>query len=105
MGKLLWLVGGTALGMAVWAILNAENGGSVNRVAEASDAASVWGAKERVTGTGGNLLGKAEQGFGKLTGDRSTQAQGVVDEAIGAVKDAAGKAAQALGAKTEDAHG
>lgn len=104
MSKLLWLVGGTALALAVWAVINSENQGPIDSVDRAAENVGSWGAKNRVTGTGGNLFGKAEETFGKVTGDKSTQASGVLDQAVGTVKDAAGKAAQALGSKAMDAN-
>jgi uncharacterized protein YjbJ (UPF0337 family) len=46
--------------------------------------------KEQITGKVDELKGKAKQGIGKATDDRSLQGEGIVDEAKGKVKQAYG---------------
>ena len=97
MGKFLWILGAASLGVAAYVILS-ERAGSpayADSLDEFTGKADAWGAKQRVTGTGGVLGGKLEQGLGKLTGDSSRESEGVLDETIGRVKDAAGQAAHA----------
>ncbi len=48
--------------------------------------------EDRVTGTVRNLGGKAQEGLGRLTGDTRTQAEGVVNQAVGAAQDLYGQA-------------
>ena len=42
--------------------------------------------ENRVEGTARNLGGKDQEGFGKVTGDARAQAEGVVNQAVGATK-------------------
>jgi uncharacterized protein YjbJ (UPF0337 family) len=46
---------------------------------------------KRTEGKMDKLKGDIKQGVGKMTGDKSMQAEGVVDKAKGHVKDAFGK--------------
>ena len=48
--------------------------------------------EDRVIGTARNLGGQAQEGFGRVTGDTKTQAEGVVNQAAGAVQDLYGQA-------------
>jgi uncharacterized protein YjbJ (UPF0337 family) len=48
--------------------------------------------EDRVVGTARNLAGKAQEGFGRVTGDAKTQAEGVIDRATGAAQDLYGQA-------------
>ena len=102
MNKLLWLVGGTTLALAVFALLNSPETAPADGVDRLAGKLGGWGAKQRATGTGGQLLGKVEEGAGHLTGNQDTSNQGVFDQATGAVRNAAGQAAQALGSTLHD---
>ena len=51
----------------------------------------------RVEGTATNLGGKVEEGFGRMTGDSKTQAEGTIDQLKGKAQDLAGQAQDALG--------
>jgi uncharacterized protein YjbJ (UPF0337 family) len=61
----------------------------------------------RTAGTARNLGGKAEEGFGRVTGDAKTQVQGMADQAAGAAQDLYGQArdgaADAAGAARDSA--
>ncbi len=102
MNKLLWLLGGTTLAVAVFAIINAPDPAPADGLNRAAGELGGWGLKQRATGTGGQLLGKVKEAAGNLTGDSETRDKGVFDQAAGAVKDAAGQAAQALGSTIHD---
>lgn len=104
MSKFLWLVGGTALALAIYAILNGPDFAtdSPDGVDRAAGEVGSWGLKQRASGTGGKLLGKAEEMAGNVTGNDDVSHRGVFDQAAGAVKDAAGQAAQALGSTIHD---
>ena len=59
--------------------------------------------EHRATGTGNNMGGKVEHGFGRVTADTETQVQGMLDQAQGAAekfygqaKDAASDAAEGV---------
>ena len=63
--------------------------------------------ENRVAGTVRNVGGKAEEGFGRLTGDSKTQAEGLVNQAAGAAQvlygQARDSAADAAGAARDTA--
>ena len=48
--------------------------------------------EDRVIGTARNLGGKAQEGFGRVTGDTISQAEGVINQAAGAAQDFYGQA-------------
>jgi uncharacterized protein YjbJ (UPF0337 family) len=59
--------------------------------------------EDRILGTAKNLGGKVQEGFGHVTGDTKSQAEGVINQASGAAqelygqaKDSASDAAQAV---------
>ena len=99
MSKFLWILGATTLGIAAYVVVSQQIGqtATADGVEDAANKAGAWGTKQRVFGTGGQLKGKLEQGVAGFTGDQDTADKGGFDEATGAVKDAAGQAAQALG--------
>ena len=47
---------------------------------------------DRVIGTAKNLGGKAQEGFGRVTGDAKGQIEGVINQAAGAAQDLYGQA-------------
>ena len=99
MKALPWIIAGVSLGLLVYVVANAPStqyAGASDDVEDAANKTSAWGTKQRVTGTGGNLVGKLKEGAGSLTGDDQLQGEGLVDQAAGAVKDAAGQAAHAV---------
>ncbi len=98
MGKFLWILGAASLGVAAYVILNDRSDPlrTSDGLDEFTGRADLWGAKQRVTGTGGVLGGKVEQGIGRLTDDPAREGEGVLDETVGRVKDAAGQAAHAV---------
>ena len=61
----------------------------------AADRTDLWGSKQRIAGTGRDLLGKVKETVGRVTGDDDLAGQGVVDQIAGTVQDTAGKAANA----------
>jgi uncharacterized protein YjbJ (UPF0337 family) len=50
--------------------------------------------ENRVEGSARNLGGKVQEGFGKVTGDARTQAEGLANQAAGAAQDLYGQAAE-----------
>lgn len=103
MGKSIYLLVGAAAGAAaVYLYFNApaETGGltadkASDAIGDATAKATTWGAGQRVTGSGGQVLGKVKQTIGEATGDDKLANEGVFDQAKGAVKDVAGQAAHA----------
>ena len=104
MSKFLWILGATTLGVAAYIVMNQplSQPAPADGIDRAADDMSAWGAKQNVFGTGGQLKGKVEQFAGNVTGDPDLGDKGVLDEATGAVKDAAGKAARAVGSTVRD---
>ncbi len=97
--KLPWIIAIATLGTAAYVIINlpqTQTSGSNPDVDTAANKTSAWGTKQRVTGTGGDLLGKLKEGVGNVTGDSQMQGEGAVDQVVGTVKDAAGQAAHAV---------
>ncbi len=104
MGKFLWIVGLASLGVAAYVILNEQSGSYAGADGEElSGKAGLWGTKQRVKGTGGVLGGKIEKGLGDLADDPAVKGKGLVDQAVGTVKDTAGKAAHAVSDALSDA--
>ena len=105
MKALPWIIASVAVSAAVYVFLNppapAYSTGSPD-VEDAAAKTSAWGTKQRVKGTGGSLLGKAKEGVGNVTGNDSLADEGVVDQAVGTVKDAAGQVADAVGDTLHD---
>jgi uncharacterized protein YjbJ (UPF0337 family) len=48
--------------------------------------------EDRLAGTVRNIGGKAQEGIGRMTGDTKTQAEGMVNQAVGAAQDLYGQA-------------
>ena len=96
MKALPWIIAGVAFGAAAYFIANTPEpsyaSGDVERAANKTD---LWGGKQRVKGTGGDLLGKAKEAFGNATGDQDLADEGVGDQVVGKVKDAVGQVANA----------
>ncbi|MGI4827117.1 MAG: CsbD family protein [Janthinobacterium lividum] len=104
--KLPWIIAIATAGIATYVVSknsNVQYAGTGAGANAAADQAEAWGTKQRVKGTGGSLFGQAKQGLGKVTGDRQMQGKGMLDEAVGNIKDAAGKAANAVSDTLRDA--
>lgn len=102
MNKLLWLLGGTTLALAVFTILNASEPMPADGVDRAAGKIGGWGTKQRVAGAGGQLFGKAKEALGDFAGSPDVSDEGVLDQAAGKVRNAAGQAAEALGSTIHD---
>jgi uncharacterized protein YjbJ (UPF0337 family) len=57
--------------------------------------------EDRVAGTARNLGGKVQEGFGRVTGDTKTQAEGLLNQATGAAQDLYGQAKDSAGEAVE----
>ena len=104
MSKFLWILGATTLAVAAYVVMNEQfqQAAPVDGVDEAAGNVAAWGTKQRLFGGGEQLKGKVEQGLGNFTGNPDTADKGVFDEATGALKNTAGKAAQAIGSTLTD---
>ncbi len=100
MKALPWIIAGVTIGAAIAFVVNntpepAYSAGDPD-LEKAARKTSAWGSEKRVGGAGSSLLGKAKEGFGRATGDDQLAGEGVVDQAAGAVKDAAGQVAHGV---------
>ncbi len=48
--------------------------------------------EDRIAGTARKVGGKVQEGFGRVTGDPTTEAEGIVNQAAGAAQDVYGQA-------------
>jgi uncharacterized protein YjbJ (UPF0337 family) len=53
--------------------------------------------ENRVSGTARNVGGKVQEGFGRVTGDTQTQAEGIANQVGGAAQDLYGRARDSAG--------
>jgi uncharacterized protein YjbJ (UPF0337 family) len=101
MRALPWIVAGVGIGaMATYLILNEPGIQSETGWDSVDDAANRtwrWGSRSRLAGAGANVAGKLKEGVGRALGDNDLADEGVVDQTIGAAKNAAGKVAHAAG--------
>ena len=99
MKALPWIVAGVSAGLVLaYIAMNQpapQHEGGWDSVEDAADSTWKWGSKARVSGAGTNLGGKLKEGVGRVTGDQDLADEGVVDQAVGSVKDAAGTLAHA----------
>ena len=100
MKVLPWIIASITIGAAVVFVLNnPPQPAYATGDPDAEDVArktSIWGTNKRVGGTGDSLLGKAKEGVGRVTGDNQLAGEGLADQAVGTVKDAAGQVAHAV---------
>jgi uncharacterized protein YjbJ (UPF0337 family) len=61
--------------------------------------------ENRVSGTARNIGGKVEEGFGRVTGDTKTQAEGIARQVSGAAQDMYGQARDAASDMAGSARG
>jgi uncharacterized protein YjbJ (UPF0337 family) len=100
-----WLIAGAVAGIAAYILFSSrppQYASGYDSVDNAADDVAAWGAKQRLKGTGTNVAGKLKEGLGRLAGDPNLADEGVGDQAVGAVKDAAGKVAGAVGQTIHD---
>jgi uncharacterized protein YjbJ (UPF0337 family) len=105
MKALTWVIAGVGAGVAAYIVLNQPGpryATGDEDVEYAADRTALWGSKQRLSGTGGSLAGKFKEGIGRVTGDDQLAGEGVADQMAGAVKDTAGRAAQAVGQTIHD---
>ena len=100
-----WIIAGIGVGIAAYVVLNQpgpQYATGNDDVEEAAGRTTLWGSKQRLYGTGGDLAGKLKEGIGRITGDDQLADEGVADQVVGAVKDTAGRVAQAAGQTIHD---
>jgi uncharacterized protein YjbJ (UPF0337 family) len=100
MKALTWVMAGVGAGIAAYIILNQPGpryAAGDEDVEYAANRTTLWGSKQRLSGTGSGIAGRIKEGVGRMTGDDQLAGEGMADQVAGAVKDTAGKAAQAVG--------
>lgn len=105
MKNLPWILAAVGFGLAAYVVLNTpgpEYATGSDTLEDAARGTARWGSKSRITGTGGNVVGKVKEAFGNATGNVDLANEGVGDQVIGKVKDAAGAVAQAAGETLHD---
>ena len=105
MKTLAWVIAGVGAGIAAYIVLNQPGpryATGDDDVEYAAGRAALWGSKQRISGIGGGLAGKLKEGIGRATGNEQLAGDGVTDQIAGAVKETAGKAAQAAGQTIHD---
>jgi uncharacterized protein YjbJ (UPF0337 family) len=97
MKRFAWVIAGVSVAVAAYIVLiqpGSEYMSDEDEVDYAADRTSLWGTKQRFSGTGGRLVGRVKEGLGKAAGNDQLAGEGVADQVAGAVQDTAGKVAQ-----------
>jgi uncharacterized protein YjbJ (UPF0337 family) len=105
MKALAWMIAGIGAAIAAYILINQpgpQYATGDDDVEYAAGRATLWGSKQRITGTGSSVAGKLKEGIGRATGDDQLADQGAADQVVGAIKDTAGKVAQATGQTIHD---
>jgi uncharacterized protein YjbJ (UPF0337 family) len=105
MKALTWVIAGVGVGVIAYIVLNQpgpEYATGDDDVEYAADRAALWGSKQRIYGAGSGVAGKVKESIGRVTGDDQLAGEGMADQMAGAVKDTAGRAAQAVGQTVHD---
>jgi uncharacterized protein YjbJ (UPF0337 family) len=100
MKALTWVIAGVGVGVIAYIVLNQpgpEYATGDDDVEDVAGRATLWGSKQRLYGAGSGVAGKVKESIGRVAGDDQLTGEGLVDQVAGAVKDTAGRAAQAVG--------
>lgn len=103
--SLPWIAAAAGVAAAVYFLKNMpapQHATGSSTVEDAARRTSAWGSKQRITGTGGNLMGRVKETLGRATGNENMMNEGAFDQVAGAVKDTAGELAQAAGQTIHD---
>ncbi len=104
----VWILAGLGLGLAAYIVLSrrgSHDTAETDGVESAGDRVGFWGRKQRVAGAGKYAAGKLKEGIGKVVGDDTLVAEGVVDQVEGAMQHTAGEAASSVGKVIHDLNG
>lgn len=105
MKTLAWFAAGIGVGLVIYLIANAPEPNyatGYDSVDDAASSAASWGTKQRVTGAGADILGRAKEGLGNLTGNPNLADEGTADRIAGTVKQGVGNLAEAAGQTLHD---
>lgn len=98
MNKFIFILGLAFVGAAAYVMLSdmTLNERTLDGADDFEAQAASWGTRKRVSGAGSVLGGQVKQAVGRVAGNPDLEGEGIVDEAAGRVKNAAGQAAQAV---------
>ena len=105
MKTLAWFAAGIGIGLVVYLIANTpgpQYATGSDTLEDAARSAADWGTKQRATGAGAGVLGRAKEGLGNLAGDPDLAGEGTGDRVAGELKEGVGKFAQAAGQTLHD---
>jgi len=97
MKNLPWVLAAVGLGLAVFVVVNTpgpEYATGLDSVEDAARGVGRWGSKARIGGAGNRVVGKVKEVFG--------DDEGLGEQVVGQVQDAAGTLAQAAGQTIHD---
>jgi uncharacterized protein YjbJ (UPF0337 family) len=104
--NLPWIFAGIGAGIAATYFLmnqpRLQSDTGYDSVDEGAARAYGWGSKARLTGAGRNIAGKVKEGIGRIAGRDDIAGEGILDQAEGSVRNAAGTVAQAAGQTIHD---
>jgi uncharacterized protein YjbJ (UPF0337 family) len=105
MKNLPWFLAAVGIGLAAYVVMNTpgpEYSTGVDSVEDAARGTARWGSKARIGGAGNRVAGKVKEAFGNATGNPDLADEGLGDQIVGHVQDAAGSLAQAAGQTLHD---
>jgi len=105
MKNLPFFLAAVGIGLAAFFVLNtpgAEYATGSDTVEGAARKTANWGSKARVGSVAPKVKGKVKQAFGRATGNPDLADEGLGEQAVGQLKDAAGTVAQAAGQTIHD---
>ncbi len=101
-----WIIAGVGVGAAVTFLLfyepSLQRDTGYDGVEVAANRAWAWGTKKRFGGGTDAIVGKVKEAVGTATGNDDLAGEGVLDQAAGKVKDAAGRLGHAVGETIHD---
>ena len=94
-----WIIAGVGIGLTAYFVLNqppTQYATGNDDIEDAAANTANWGSRQRIKGTGGRLVGKAKESVGRFVGDPGLEGEGVLDQAVGGLRDTAGQAAHVV---------
>ncbi len=105
MKPLAWIIAAAGACIAAYILINQpgpQYATGDDDVEYAAGRTTLWGSKQRITGSAGSLAGQLKEGIGRATGNDQIANEGAADQVVGALRDTAGKVAQAAGQTVHD---